>query len=720
MRSRQHHCLISKPTLPHRIAYCTSFAAVAIAALATTAQAQTTPNLNSNNLLLPFSNLLNSPNVLSSNLQQTISINNNSTAAQRNQAIIDNTITTDTGSVVSDGLGTKLNQVYQNAINNNSSLLSPNGNIVQFFRQVNGISQADSGFNKFFFANGTVDGMAKSSRANPNPDFYDKAYNIPPGSLNPLGNPRPYQVAPNQIQNFAPSILSGLTSNPSFPSGHTTFGYTQELLFAMMVPERYQQLLTRASEYGNSRIVLGAHYPLDVIGGRILATYDVAQMLNNNPAYLNQSINVFAVGAVTTTNNFNNLFQNATTDLRNLLTTGCGTDIASCAASGSPDRFSNSAQNRSDYNFRLTYGLPSVGPTNLPPVVPDGAEVLLSTRFPYLTAAQRRDVLASTELPSGAPLDDGSGWARLNLYSAADGYGAFTNNVAVTMNAALGGFNALDSWNNNITGTGGITLGGTGTLVLTGTDTYTGPTVVNGGTLVVNGSIASPTSVNGGMLVDNGSITAPTSVNGGTLVLNGSITAPTAVNLGGTLSGTGLINASLTNGGTVAPGNPVGTLTVNGNYLQTTSGTLLAQVGQTGSSRLAIGGTANLSGTLQIQPVNGFTASFGQNFTVLSATQGVSGIFSNVLAPALPGSLFYQPIYTPPAVSVMAAQPLANFAQNSNERGVAMVLDQNRLAPDANLQNALSSLYPAEVSGGVPAGLDQLTPLNAFTETTFG
>jgi hypothetical protein len=292
-------------------------------------------------------------------------------------------ITTDNGAVVADGLGTRLNQVYQNAITANSSLLAPNGNIVQFFRQVNGISQADSGFSKNFFANSTVDGTIRSSRVNPNSDIYDQAYNIRPlRSLDTLGNSRPYQVAPGQIQNFAPTILSALNNNPSFPSGHTTFGYTQELLFAVMVPERYQQLLTRASEYGNSRIVLGAHYPLDVIGGRILATYDVAQMLNNNPAYLNQSINVFAVGAVTTTNNFTNLFQNATTDLRSLLTQGCGADLATCAASGATDRFSNSSQNRSDYLFRLTYGLPSFGATNLPPVVPDARKSCWRRAFP--------------------------------------------------------------------------------------------------------------------------------------------------------------------------------------------------------------------------------------------------------------------------------------------------------------------------------------------------
>lgn len=90
--------------------------------------------------------------------------------------------------------------------------------------------------------------------------------------------------------------------------------------------------------------------------------------------------------------------------------------------------------------------------------VPKGAEVLLETRLPYLDSTQRRWVLATTGIPSGYPvLDDAEGWGRLNLFSAADGYGAFTNNVAVNMDASKGGFNALDRWRNNISGVGKLT-----------------------------------------------------------------------------------------------------------------------------------------------------------------------------------------------------------------------------------------------------------------------
>ncbi|MFX7816341.1 hypothetical protein ABTK28_20540, partial [Acinetobacter baumannii] len=90
-----------------------------------------------------------------------------------------------------------------------------------------------------------------------------------------------------------------------------------------------------------------------------------------------------------------------------------------------------------------------------------GAEVLLETRFPYLSADQRRVVLKTTELASGYPvLDDAEGWGRLNLFAAADGYGAFNGNVIVSMDATQGGFNAADTWRNAISGAGKLTLQG--------------------------------------------------------------------------------------------------------------------------------------------------------------------------------------------------------------------------------------------------------------------
>jgi autotransporter-associated beta strand protein len=120
-------------------------------------------------------------------------------------------------------------------------------------------------------------------------------------------------------------------------------------------------------------------------------------------------------------------------------------------------------------------------------VVPQGAEVLLETRQPYLTADQRREVLRTTALPSGHPLIDGPElWGRLNLFAAADGYGAFDADVTVVMDGSAGGFSAADSWKNDISGPGSLVKQGSGTLTLTGENSYRGGTVITGGTLAAS------------------------------------------------------------------------------------------------------------------------------------------------------------------------------------------------------------------------------------------
>ena len=245
--------------------------------------------------------------------------------------------------------------------------------------------------------------------------------------------------------------------------------YLAGLALAYAIPERFQELVTHASAAAHTRIVSGMHSALDVVGGRILATALAAAALYD-PA--NAGLKAAA-------------HQQAADYLRSRTGTTADTlwDYAHSAATDT-DPYADRAANARAFTPRLTYVLPRGGEHH-EMTVPQGAEVLVETRLPYLTAHQRREVLRTTAVPSGYALLEGpEQWGRLNLFAAADGYGAFDRDVRVEMDARQGGFHAADAWRNDISGDGGLVKRGTGTLTLTGRNRYTGGTRVEAGILV--------------------------------------------------------------------------------------------------------------------------------------------------------------------------------------------------------------------------------------------
>jgi autotransporter-associated beta strand protein len=212
------------------------------------------------------------------------------------------------------------------------------------------------------------------------------------------------------------------------------------------------------------------HSPLDVMGGRILGeatvAYGLAAMTRDTRRAAYDQAHAALRAAV-----------GATDDVALF-------DAAHAATAAAGDRFADAAANRREHARRLTFGFGQIGETTRPAVVPKGAEILLETRLPYLTAEQRRVVLKTTAYPSGYPLlDEPEGWGRLDLFAAADGYAAFDGDVCVTMDAALGGFHARDAWRNDISGAGKLTKRGSGTLRLAGQNAYRGGTEVDEGVL---------------------------------------------------------------------------------------------------------------------------------------------------------------------------------------------------------------------------------------------
>ncbi|MEV7342024.1 phosphatase PAP2 family protein [Streptomyces sp. NPDC093544] len=253
-----------------------------------------------------------------------------------------------------------------------------------------------------------------------------------------------------------------------FPSGHTNAFYLAALAFAYAVPERFQELVTRAAELSHTRIMAGMHSTVDVIGGRTMATALAAATLAD-PQYTDLKAAARAQAAA--------YFQQQTgTTADTLYAYAHSLDVDT-------DPYADRSANSRALTPRLTYVLTRHG-RSADITVPKGAEVLLETRLPYLNAAQRREVLRTTALPSGyVLLDEDEQWGRLNLFAAADGYGAFDSDVTVTLDAADGGFGAADTWRNDISGRGGLVKRGSGSLTLTGANRYTGGTVLEEGTL---------------------------------------------------------------------------------------------------------------------------------------------------------------------------------------------------------------------------------------------
>ena len=243
----------------------------------------------------------------------------------------------------------------------------------------------------------------------------------------------------------------------------------------------------------------------------------------------------------------------------------------------------------------------------------------------------------------------------------------FTTSRAVTLNAGGGAF---DTNGNSATlagaigGSGGLSKIGAGTLTLTGASSYRGATAVNAGALVVNGSIA-----------------------------NSAVT----VNAGAVLSGVGTVGATTINsGGTFAPGNSPGTMTVAGNLAFQSGALYLVQINpSTASSANAItGGSAALAGTVNAAFASGSYVS--RTYTILSAAGGLNGtVFGNLTTSNLPTGFTANLNYTGNDVILNLIATLGSGSGGSGGLGTGGLSGNQR-----NVANALNDFF--NIGGALP------------------
>lgn len=247
-----------------------------------------------------------------------------------------------------------------------------------------------------------------------------------------------------------------------------------------------------------------------------------------------------------------------------------------------------------------------------------------------MTAGGLIDVQGGTLLASDFSTQNPTSWPStnrggLNIASGATFDGVLTNVVVDTLTGAgtyqagwfgprdltVGSNNGSSTFSGVIrdNGVGGASVGvvnlvktGTGALTLSGPNTYAGSTNVNSGSLIVNGSIA-----------------------GSSL----------AVRNGATLGGSGIVSTAVNvlAGGTLAPGNSPGILTINGN-LTYSGGTLSIEVNgpvagnlSTNHDQLVVNGSVSLapSGGTSLAVSIGYTPSSADKIFFL-ANDGTDAI----------------------------------------------------------------------------------------------
>lgn len=104
--------------------------------------------------------------------------------------------------------------------------------------------------------------------------------------------PKKYYMRKRPFMRFnehtlTPDEEENLSKNGSYPSGHTILGWSAALLLSEINPDRADTIMARGYMYGESRVIVGAHWQSDIDAGRLVASVAYAK-LHTSEAFLEQ------------------------------------------------------------------------------------------------------------------------------------------------------------------------------------------------------------------------------------------------------------------------------------------------------------------------------------------------------------------------------------------------------------------------------------------------
>lgn len=239
--------------------------------------------------------------------------------------------------------------------------------------------------------------------------------------------------------------------------------------------------------------------------------------------------------------------------------------------------------------------------------------------------------------------------------------------------------------------------------------------VPNGSASLFGGSVITPGDLNklgAGNLITNTNfqVGGAANIQAGGLIVNGRLTTPGGLTVfqNALLGGSGVINGNVFNNGTLAPGNSVGTLTINGNYVQSSSGTFQLEIASPGSfDRLLVSGNAALAGTLQVLNL-GKNLKYGQQYAFLQAGS-ISGEFDTISMPN--PSQFRGRFLTNGGTGTLVVAPTSYtlVAETPNQQRVAKALD-SYIPASNNDRETVSIALDLQSEDQYPASFDQIAP----------
>lgn len=351
----------------------------------------------------------------------------------------------------------------------------------------------------------------------------------------------------------------------------------------------------------------------------------------------------------------------------------------------------------------ITYGGPGYGAltgTSMAAPNVSGFAALLMEMFPEYNTGLISDILVSSSRDLDTPgVDLRSGWGAPQMGVALAGPTALRQVREVTV-----GTGTVDVWSNNIQDArdryspevlagfpddiGGIVKRGGGELILAGNNSYSGLTRVEQGTLTINGALT-----------------------------RSALTAQS----GGIVGGAGTLSSlTAAAGGVVSPGaaGAIGTLTVAGAATFAPGSQFLVDVGASGTSDRLVAGSAALGGTLTLRQTGGRLPRFGDSYTVLTTTGGITGRFAN--ATSISPILFPELRYGANQLGVsVAARPYTSVVANTPvQTAYARLLDGNRAAY-ASLGGVYGTLDLASVDT-IRTTLEGLAPRAETTRRAIG